>query len=96
MINEQIDHNKELINVSGLEVHFTARTGFLTSLINKQISLVRAVDGLDFSIGRGEILCLAGESGSGKTTTGKASLTAPACANFARKRKLFFRIPTNH
>lgn len=74
MTIEQIDHNKTLIDISGLEVHFTARTGFFASLISKQVSLVRAVDGLDFAIGRGEILCLAGESGSGKTTTGKAIL----------------------
>ena len=74
MTIEQIDHSIKLLDVMGLEVHFTARTGFLASLTSKQVSLVRAVDGLDFSLGRGEILCLAGESGSGKTTTGKAIL----------------------
>jgi len=67
-------NNHSLLSVSGLEVHFAVRTGFLTSLISKNDSLVRAVDGLGFSLGRGEILCLAGESGSGKTTTGKAIL----------------------
>jgi len=61
MTIEQIDHNKKLLDIFGLEVHFTARTGFFASLTSKQISLVRAVDGLDFSLGRGEILCLAGE-----------------------------------
>lgn len=66
--------NNELINISGLEVHFAARTGFLSSLVSKNSSLVRAVDGVDFNLRRGEILCLAGESGSGKTTTGKAIL----------------------
>jgi len=67
-------NNNELIKISGLEVHFAARTGFISSLISKNSSLVRAVDGVDFNLRRGEILCLAGESGSGKTTTGKAIL----------------------
>jgi len=64
----------DLLQVVALEVHFAARKGFFTSLFSKEPSLVRAVDGLDFSLAKGEILCLAGESGSGKTTTGKAIL----------------------
>ncbi|MGM0689368.1 MAG: ABC transporter ATP-binding protein [Bacillota bacterium] len=67
-------NNHKLLSVSDLEVHFAVRSGFLTSLISKNDSLIRAVDGLDFSLRHGEILCLAGESGSGKTTTGKAIL----------------------
>ncbi len=67
-------YHDPLLTVKGLEVHFAARSGFFSSLISKKISLVRAVDGLDFELGKGEILCLAGESGSGKTTTGKAIL----------------------
>lgn len=73
MKNEQSE-NSSLISVRGLEVHFAARSGFFSSLVSRNTSMVRAVDGLDFELGRGEILCLAGESGSGKTTAGKAIL----------------------
>jgi peptide/nickel transport system ATP-binding protein len=64
----------DLLRVKGLEVHFAARKGFFASLLSTGPSLVKAVDGLDFNLAKGEILCLAGESGSGKTTTGKAIL----------------------
>ncbi|MBW6463412.1 MAG: ABC transporter ATP-binding protein [Firmicutes bacterium] len=73
MKNEHTENNP-LISVRGLEVYFAARSGFFSSLVSRKTSMVRAVDGLDFELGRGEILCLAGESGSGKTTTGKAIL----------------------
>jgi oligopeptide/dipeptide ABC transporter ATP-binding protein len=63
-----------LLQVQDLEVHFAARSGFFSSLFSKEDALVRAVDGINFDLARGEILCLAGESGSGKTTTGKAIL----------------------
>lgn len=72
--DKSIPDLQKLLDVSGLEVHFEARSGFFASLVKKNISLVRAVDGIDFSLKKGEILCLAGESGSGKTTTGKAIL----------------------
>lgn len=74
MLKESPSGNNELLAVSNLEVHFACRTGFFASLLSRNSAVVRAVDGLDFALGRGEILCLAGESGSGKTTTGKAVL----------------------
>lgn len=66
--------NESLLQVKNLHVHFEVRSGFFASMVSKGASLIRAVDGIDFTLGRGEILCLAGESGSGKTTTGKAIL----------------------
>ena len=52
-----------LIEVSGLKTHFFLDDG-----------VVKAVNGVDFAIGRGESLGVVGESGCGKTTTGRAIL----------------------
>ncbi len=55
-------------------VWFQKRRGFVESLLRAAPAYVRAVDGIDITIGRGEIYCLVGESGCGKTTTGKGIL----------------------
>lgn len=65
---------ESIISVDQLDVHFSVRTGLMQAMFGREIPVVRAVDGVSFELGQGEILCLAGESGSGKTTTGKAIL----------------------
>jgi len=54
-------------------VWFAERRTFLTELVGEK-RWVKAVDGIDLDIPRGQIVCLVGESGCGKTTTGKALL----------------------
>lgn len=54
----------------GLKQYFSARQGFIDRLFNEP-KYVRAVDSVDLQIEEGEIVGLAGESGCGKTTTGK-------------------------
>ena len=52
---------------------FAERRTFLTELVGEK-RWIKAVDGIDLDIPRGKIVCLVGESGCGKTTTGKALL----------------------
>ncbi len=64
---------KPLVQVENLQVHFPVADSAASSIFGSH-RVLKAVDGVSFSIHRGEILSLVGESGSGKTTTGKAIL----------------------
>ncbi|HEY6540365.1 MAG TPA: oligopeptide/dipeptide ABC transporter ATP-binding protein [Ktedonobacteraceae bacterium] len=59
-----------LVDVKGLKVHFPIKGGVL----NRTVAHVKAVDGVDLFVKRGETLGLVGESGCGKSTTGRAIL----------------------
>ena len=61
---------KPLLTVENLEVHFPIRRGLLL----RTVGHVKAVDDISFNIYRGQTLGLVGESGCGKTTTGRAIL----------------------
>jgi oligopeptide/dipeptide ABC transporter ATP-binding protein len=58
-----------LLEVSDLTTHYPARRALTQTLAGRGRRWVHAVDGISFSLGRGEMLALVGESGCGKTTT---------------------------
>ncbi len=60
----------ELLRVENLVKHFPIRRG----LFQKQVGAVHAVDGISFTVNQGETVGLVGESGCGKSTTGRAIL----------------------
>ncbi len=60
----------QLLRVTRLVKHFPVRNG----IFGRKSGVVRAVDGIDFDVGEGETLALVGESGCGKSTTGRLVL----------------------
>jgi len=59
-----------LVEVRDLVKHFPVRGG----IFQRQVAALKAVDGITFDINPGEVLGLVGESGCGKTTTGRLLL----------------------
>jgi peptide/nickel transport system ATP-binding protein len=59
---------EKLLEVTGLQKHFPITRG---AFIKTKVGAVRAVDGIDFSVNVGETLGVVGESGCGKSTTGR-------------------------
>lgn len=76
-----------LIEATGLQKHFSIRGG----LIKKKLGAVKAVDGVDFYIRKQETVGLVGESGCGKTTTGRCMLmlTKPTAGH------IYYKMPAD-
>src|SRR5829696_5649512 len=60
-----------LLRVKGLTKHFTLHGDIYSKLAGEKTQVLKAVDGIDFHIKRGETLGLVGESGCGKSTTAR-------------------------
>jgi len=63
-----------VVRVRNLKKWFPVRTGIIEDLISRQKRYVKAVDGISFDIKKRQIFGLVGESGCGKTTTGRVIL----------------------
>jgi len=69
--NEELSALRPLLTVDNLKVYFPMRN---SGLFGNSSEMVKAVDGISFDVKPGETLGLVGESGCGKTTTGRAIL----------------------
>ena len=76
---------QNILEVNNLKVHFPITTGFL----RKTTGHVKAVDDVSFTVIEGETLGIVGESGCGKTTTGRAIMRAvePTSGNVMFKKR---------
>ena len=86
---------EELLKVESLKKYFPVKLGFFKSIVSRKQIFVKAVDQVSFLIHRQEIFGLAGESGSGKTTTGRLvlRLIEPTEGRVFFKGKDIFEIP---
>jgi oligopeptide/dipeptide ABC transporter ATP-binding protein len=70
-MDAQVDPGGPLLQVSGLAKHYKLNADVYSKLAGQKTKLLKAVDGIDFEIRRGETLGLVGESGCGKSTTAR-------------------------
>ena len=71
---ERRSDSDALLEVTDLRTRFALRGSFFDRLRGRAAGSVKAVDGVSFSLRRGEVLGVVGESGSGKTTLGRTLL----------------------
>ena len=69
-MSETSNTHQKLVEIRGLKMWFPIMRG----IMQKHVADVKAVDGLNFDVFQGETLGLVGESGCGKSTTGRAIL----------------------
>jgi len=86
----------ELLRIDGLVQHFSGRAGVLDRVLHHEQSVVRAVDGVDLVLHRGETLGLVGESGCGKSTLSRcaAGLYIPTKGTISYAGERLHGVPT--
>ncbi len=71
---EKIATADQVVRTGQVRVYYRDTIGWLGKILGQETGMVRAVDGIDIAVYRGETLALVGESGSGKTTLGRTIL----------------------
>src|SRR6266849_4614045 len=74
IVQPPAEYQDAVMAVLNLKKYFPIKRGFFTSIVSGENLYVKAVDDISFFVKKGEVFGLAGESGSGKTTTGRLML----------------------